>query len=308
MKKKYYKIGHTQIQLNIPNTLPIPANMEKFEVWNETGCSTGEENMISSADGKRQVQMHYDISLTEDLTGLVDMFCEGRDVKRIEREALTVLYLDGKECRLIRTPDSAEPYAVSLEEEESRTKVWIRESAQHLFVYETFFISLLSLEKLMMKNGAFILHSAYMCRDGKAILFSAPSETGKSTQAALWEKYRGTRNINGDRSLLIREEDGWYAYGWPVCGSSEICHNEAYPIEAIVMLYQAKENVITRLFGMAIVRRIMSQITINMWNREFQEKAWEMMDELIREVPVFELGCDISEGAVECLERALEER
>ena len=136
-------------------------------------------------------------------------------------------------------------------------------------------------------------------------MFSAPSETGKSTQAGLWEQYRGTRQINGDRSLLVREKDGWYAYGWPICGSSGICHNESYPIQTIVMLYQAKENVINRLGPAAAMKKVMSQITINMWNMEFQMEVMDLIQQLIAEIPVYELGCDISEDAVACLERVL---
>ena len=144
-----------------------------------------------------------------------------------------------------------------------------------------------------------------MLKDGKAVLFSAPSGTGKSTQAELWKTYRGTRQVNGDRSLLVKKEDGWYACGWPICGSSEICHNEAYPIQTIVMLQQAKENKVQRLGLAAAVRKIVSQVTINMWNAEFQMQAIDLIQDLVMNIPVLELACDISEEAVSCLEEAL---
>lgn len=130
-------------------------------------------------------------------------------------------------------------------------------------------------------------------------------KTGKSTQAGLWEKYRGTWTVNGDRSLLIREEDGWYANGWPVCGSSEICNNKSYPVRAIVMLSQAKENRISRLKGLEALRKVMEQITINAWNSEFQIQAMDELEILLKEVPVYHLECDISEDAVRCLEDVL---
>ena len=144
-----------------------------------------------------------------------------------------------------------------------------------------------------------------MTPENTAVLFSAPSETGKSTQAGLWEKYRGTWTVNGDRSLLIREEDGWYANGWPVCGSSEICNNKSYPVRAIVMLSQAKENRISRLKGLEALRKVMEQITINAWNSEFQIQAMDELEILLKEVPVYHLECDISEDAVRCLEDVL---
>lgn len=115
----------------------------------------------------------------------------------------------------------------------------------------------------------------------------------------------GTWTVNGDRSLLIREEDGWYANGWPVCGSSEICNNKSYPVRAIVMLSQAKENRISRLKGLEALRKVMEQITINAWNSEFQIQAMDELEILLKEVPVYHLECDISEDAVRCLEDVL---
>ena len=51
--------------------------------------------------------------------------------------------------------------------------------------------------------GMLVLHSSYIVtRTGEGILFSGPSGIGKSTQAALWERFAGARTINGDRGLV----------------------------------------------------------------------------------------------------------
>lgn len=65
------------------------------------------------------------------------------------------------------------------------------------------------------------------------ILFSGPSGIGKSTHADLWVKHRGARVINGDRTLLQKLGDRpRMSLGWPICGSSEICHNESFSCES----------------------------------------------------------------------------
>ena len=74
------------------------------------------------------------------------------------------------------------------------------------------------------------------------ILFSGPSGIGKSTQAGLWTKYRKARVINGDRTLLKKENGRWMSLGWPICGSSEICYNEAYPVKAVIFLGQGNDQ------------------------------------------------------------------
>lgn len=287
---KQYRIGPTLISIQMPEELPVPENMQLFEV----------------AEKGETPSKQYCIRTTDNLGTAVEQFLEENpNVRKIQRQNMQILVTLDKECRIVRLHGAPVPYAVQIEESPEETSVWVHREMVPNVVIDTIFGSLLGLEKVVLRDNAMILHSAYMCREGKAVLFSAPSETGKSTQAGLWERYRGTRQINGDRSLLVREEEGWYAYGWPICGSSEICHNESYPIHAIVMLYQAKENVIRSLGPAEAMKKVMSQITINMWNAEFQLKVMDMIQQLITEVPVYELGCDISEDAVKCLESVL---
>ncbi len=295
--KKQYQIGHVQIELQMPDDILIPQNMQKFEL-----PLAAPENIQTAG----KIQMYYKMEFVPELAVIEKELREEYTVKsELCRDMIRTLNIDNRECRILNFIGSPEPYAICFETAENAIQVWIADGIKEMLIYDPVFVSLLLLEKVMIRNDALILHSAYMCRDNKAVLFSAPSETGKSTQADLWEKYRQTRTINGDRSLLIRDEDGWYAYGWPVCGSSEICNNEAYPIHAIVMLYQSKENKVERLKGFAMIQKVMSQITINMWNSEFQMKAMDLIEQLVGEILVYELGCDISEEAVECLEKVL---
>ena len=48
-----------------------------------------------------------------------------------------------------------------------------------------------------------------------------------------------------------------------------------------------------------------SQITVNKWNMKDHLHAIDLIQELAEGVPVFHLGCTISEEAVDCLEKAL---
>ena len=167
------------------------------------------------------------------------------------------------------------------------------------------FTSLLALERRLVKKNSMILHCAYVEYQGEAILFSAPSETGKTTQANLWEKYRGSRTVNGDRSLLGKINGRWTAQGWPVCGTSEVCNNEAIPIKAVVMLSQAKENKAEIMTPGHAFSLLYSQITVNKWNSIDHIHILDLIEDFLGSVPVLHLGCTISEEAVICLEKVL---
>lgn len=277
-----------KIKIKMPDHMLMPDNMRKFE------------------KEEQKEDFSYNIHFTNDLKGIVDRFItEHLQVKEIRRKNMIILLSDQEELRIIWIIGTNRPYAVTIEKKGEETEVWVDEWISPLMNSDTVFGSLLGLEKRMISQDAMILHSAYINKDGKAILFTAPSGTGKSTQADLWEKYRGTRTINGDRTLMVRKENGWYAYGWPICGSSEICFNESYPIQAIVVIRQAEENEVEKLDQGESVKKILSEITVNTWNSEFQMKIFELLEKLTAEVPVYRLSCNISEEAVQCLEEKI---
>lgn len=288
MKSAIYKIGKVCIEIHMPEEMLMPENMSLFQVSEED-----------------DIAMRYFLDYTEDVVAMTQELSEQRiPGKEAVRNNIHVFQTKAGECRVMNFIGHPLPYVITLSDG-STTRVWFQKEIAHMLKYDTVFVSALSLEKLMLDAGAMIFHSAYMNYKDRAVLFSAPSETGKSTQANLWETYRGTYTVNGDRSLLIRENDGWYAYGWPICGSSEICRNEVYPIRAIVMLKQAKVNRAYPLKGFQALREVMEQMTINTWDADFQMKVMDKLEELLTEVPVYRLECDISEDAVRCLEELI---
>ena len=292
MSTGVYRIGNANILIEKPDNMSMPANMQKF--------------LLADARDK-ELHMQYHLEFTQNILQVEEnLLLKKVSGKEAVRDTLKVFQTNEGECRVIYLAGEDIPYAVTLVLESKKMQIWVDEQCNEWLKLDTVFAAMLSWEKLMIDRDAMVLHSAYMCYKNTAVLFSAPSRTGKSTQASLWEEYRQTRTINGDRTLLMRDEEGWKAYGWPVCGSSKICHNETYPIRAIVMLKQATENKVYRLTGFSALKEVMEQITINGWDREFQMKAMDQLEILLAEVPVYMLECDISEDAVRCLEEVIE--
>lgn len=162
-------------------------------------------------------------------------------------------------------------------------------------------------EHLVARAGGFVFHSAYVNWQGKAILFTAPSGTGKSTQAELWREHRGAEVINGDRSAVIVTEAGVAAGGVPFAGSSQICKNQTLPLAAIVYLAQAPETTIRKLRGFEAFRRVWEGVSVNTWDREDVAMVSEAAQKTVQTVPVYYLSCTPDESAVIALEGALRE-
>lgn len=160
-------------------------------------------------------------------------------------------------------------------------------------------------ERLITSAGGVILHSSYIDVGGQAILFTAPSGTGKSTQAELWRENRGATVVNGDKSVLSFDGDTPSAMGLPYSGSSGICLNRTLPLKAIVYLEQSTENTAVRLRGTAAFRRAWEGICVNTWNTEMTVLAVDTIGRILSYVPVYLLKCSPDLRAVEALESVL---
>ena len=164
----------------------------------------------------------------------------------------------------------------------------------------------MELEQLLADHDGFLLHASYIRHDGGAILFTAPSETGKSTQAQLWCDFKDAELINGDR-VAVRMLDGRaMACGIPFSGSSRSRKNVKLPLKAIVYLSQAKENSITRLRGARAFSRIWEGCGVPMWDRKAVEQVAATLSAVLTQVPVYHLACTPDQRAVELLKHTME--
>lgn len=162
-----------------------------------------------------------------------------------------------------------------------------------------------ALQYILIHHQHLIFHASYIKVQGRGIIFIAPSGTGKSTQAALWEQYRGAEIINGDKAC-IHVSDKPTVHGVPFDGTSGICHDISCQLAGIVLLEQAKDNTIERLRTALAIHALFSNVFVDRsipyeWN-----KALELIMKLIDCVPIYHLKCTPDERAVETLERVLE--
>lgn len=168
-------------------------------------------------------------------------------------------------------------------------------------------LNILGAEHLIAQTGGFVFHCAYIEASGKAILFTAPPETGKTTQAELWQRLRGAAIHNGDRCAVCWREGQAYACGIPFAGSSPICENVTLPLGAIVYLRQATKTAICRLRGAEAFRCIWEGCSVNIWDRVDVDQVSRTVMQVLETVPVFELACTPDESAIIALEGELEE-
>lgn len=146
--------------------------------------------------------------------------------------------------------------------------------------------------------GVILVHGSVLEIDGKAYMFSAPSGTGKSTHAKLWRDCFGDRvtMINDDKPLIKFREDGIYAYGTPWDGKHHLSTNMKAKLAGICFLHQAKENHIEKATKENAVKHLMNQV-YRPRDIMAMSKTLEYVDKIVNEIPIYEMGCNISKEA-----------
>ena len=154
--------------------------------------------------------------------------------------------------------------------------------------------------KYATEHGALMLHAAVIEVDGKAYAFCAPSGTGKSTHISLWRRRFGKRVqiINGDKPLLREKEGVFTVYGTPWCGKEGWNRNASAPLAGICIITRAAENTIRRLSPDAAIEPIFRQL-LKPADAASLATTLSLADRLLSTVPVYLLGCNVSEEAAE---------
>ncbi len=161
-----------------------------------------------------------------------------------------------------------------------------------------------SLPQLLLYFRTLVFHASYIRTGQGAILFTAPSQTGKSTQAALWQTHRGADILNGDKAA-VRLDGAPLVHGMPFSGTSGICCNVSAPLRCIVVLSQAPENTVRRLGASDAMRLLSQNVFADASIREEWQKTLSLLLDLISAAPVYALACTPDVRAVETLEQAL---
>ncbi len=152
----------------------------------------------------------------------------------------------------------------------------------------------------LLKFNGMVLHSSAVVVEGRAYLFSAPSETGKSTHTRLWCKEfadKGAFILNDDKPALRLLDDGVvYAYGTPWSGKDDNSRNVRVPLGGICVLHRGVENRITACSAKEAIFTLLGQ-TARPYGSFKNEKMLELLDKLLAIVPVWRLECNMEPEA-----------
>lgn len=154
--------------------------------------------------------------------------------------------------------------------------------------------------RYLLKHNGMMIHSSAVVVDGYAYLFSANSGTGKSTHTGLWVKHFEDKAfiINDDKPAVRKVDGEWYVYGTPWSGKTDMNVNTRVKLGAIVFLERSADNWIEEMAPAEALPKIMAQTTRKLYKEVNMDLLLTTLDELLREAPLYRMGCNISDDAV----------
>lgn len=163
------------------------------------------------------------------------------------------------------------------------------ETIRYMYTATLFYMGLIDYQGLM-------LHSSAVVVDGRAYLFSAVSGTGKSTHTQRWLEMFGDRAyvLNDDKPALRLIDGVWHACGTPWSGKHDVSRPECVPLQGIAMLSRGETNHIEPYRGAGVVFEMLTQ-TIR--PKDKRDELLELLDQLVTQVPVWKLHCNMDPEA-----------
>lgn len=186
---------------------------------------------------------------------------------------------------------TVEPTEASLREEKRLSPEYSDGYLENICIYRDICYRIPCRERML-------LHSSVVEYDGCAYAFLGRSGTGKSTHSTLWKKYLSqTEILNGDKPILRIVDNEFFVYGTPWRGKEGLGRNARAPLKALCFLKQKAENSLIPLKPKEANTLLFSQMLIPP-DAENAAATLELADKLLSSVPIYLLGCDISEDAV----------
>lgn len=153
------------------------------------------------------------------------------------------------------------------------------------------------LAEALPARGRMLMHGSALSHKGRAVIFTAPSGTGKSTHSRYWREAFGgdVTMIDDDKPILRFDGNGVFACGTPWNGKHRLGSNGSARLHAIAKLERGEPNVEPLPPGEAF--ELMLDQGYRPQSAEAMRLTFELIEELIARVPFYRVTADMSARA-----------
>ena len=273
--KHYYRIAEQIIAIEAPETyFDLLPNYAPFSVDETDATCLFTINVHEESLPTAGAWMHvYTDKSDEDMPRIEMYQQDGEWLFRVS------VYRDSEEVCAMRC--SADWKQVDLYLQSQTARFAIDNAAMLVYAFAT------------ADKATLLFHSSVTVLDGKAYMFLGHSGTGKSTHSQQWKvAFPAAELLNDDNPIVhIFPDETVRVYGSPWSGKTPCYKNESAPVQALVQLAQAPENVITRLKMTQAYPYILASVSGLKVLPQMMDRLYESIAKLLEITPVYRLEC-----------------
>ena len=138
-------------------------------------------------------------------------------------------------------------------------------------------------------RGGALVHGAGIKIGYTGLVFSGPSDSGKSTLASFFKDY-SEASVLTDETLAVFKDNGKVCIqGTPWPGGARISSPDKVALKNIVFIRHGKTNVLIPISSKEAFKQLLPQAILMVWEKSYAEKLTAFLHELSKEIAFFEL-------------------
>lgn len=141
---------------------------------------------------------------------------------------------------------------------------------------------------LSNKEGA-LFHAAGVNLNGKGYIFPGRSGAGKSTLSRQFAGVNNSLMMSDDRVIARKTGNSFRIFGTPWPGDEKIAENKSAQLKGIFFISQGRENMAKDLKPVEALKRLMPVTSIPWFDRDVMPKILNFCEELVSNIPAYEL-------------------
>lgn len=204
-----------------------------------------------------------------------------------------------QQCAAYRVADAQPDFAVAASPEEIAREGGTAALAESICLYRRLGLQLPEREALLM-------HGAVIAVQGRGVMFTAPSGTGKTTHMLFWKRRYGeaVTVINGDKPIVRFARGKPVAFGTPWAGKERLQSNGSVGLTDICFIERSEKNEVERVEPAQYLERLMPQV-LRHTTPQGVMATLALVDRLTETCRFWVVRCNMSEQAAEVAYEAI---
>lgn len=157
----------------------------------------------------------------------------------------------------------------------------------------------------IVSKDVLLIHASAVSYNDKGLIFTGPSNIGKTTQAKLWNQYLNAEILNGDKLFIKIKNNHVYVYGNPWRGSSPYYLNKSVIVNYVVALQKGEENSLVELSDFEKMLGVVPHVFLPHWDAVSTNQAASTLDFWLTHNRFYKLTCRPNQEAVELVKNTL---